>query len=92
MKSGRLRVGPGRNECEATRSTAPPAAVLARGFPAVGFQSFPQICRKPDSTPLRRRRIHWLPNRCKDANDGLVVGCKLPLNALELAREGLVRF
>jgi hypothetical protein len=57
-QSSRLIGGLVNDEWEATGTTALLAGVRARGFSADGQLLFPQICREPDSTPLRRERIH----------------------------------
>ncbi len=51
-----------------------------------------QVGGKPDSTALRRRGIHQLPNRREDVNDRLIVSRELSFETVVLSRQGPVRF
>src|ERR1700741_3629953 len=51
---------------------------------------FAQVCSKSDAPPLCHRRMHQLANCGKNADNRLIVRSKPSLEALELARQGLV--
>jgi hypothetical protein len=77
------------------------AKMLAGCFPGDGgsnpcwsrpTRSVPQVGGESDPTPLCYGWIHQVPYRRKDANDCLILRCKLSLETVEPPRQRPVRF